>query len=180
MPEISKQFTVAASAEAVWEVLGPGFARIGDWATAVPASTALPGPAPPANVAGVAGLTGVPAAGRACATGVRLVPAVTEILTAYDATVRTLTYQAAGLPGFVATARNTWTVIALDAGTCRVSLDAQFDTRGLLGAIARRLLLVQVGRTSRHLAEDLRHYAEHGTPSPRKQHQLARLRQSAP
>jgi hypothetical protein len=54
-----------------------------------------------------------------------------------------LTYQAAGMPGFVTTARNTWTVIALDAGTCRVSLAAQFDTRGLLGAIARRLLLVQ-------------------------------------
>ena len=84
------------------------------------------------------------------------------------------------MPGFVTLARNTWTVIALDEGTCCVSLDARFDTRGLSGVIARRLLLVQVGRTSHHLAEDLRHYAEHGTPSPRKQHQLARLRQSAP
>jgi hypothetical protein len=180
MPKISKQITVAAPAEAVWEVLGPGFARIGDWATAVPASTALASPTPPANVASVAGLIEVPVAGRVCTTGVRLVPEVTEILTAYDATVRTLTYQAAGMPSFVTTARNTWTVIALDAGTCRVRLDAQLDTRGLFGAIARRLLLVQVGRTSRHLAEDLRHHVEHGTPSPRKQHQLARLRQSTP
>jgi hypothetical protein len=32
---------------------------------------------------------------------------------------------------------------------------------------------VQVGRTSRHLADDLRYFVEHGAPSPRKQRQLA-------
>jgi hypothetical protein len=65
-------------------------------------------------------------------------------------------------------------VLPVDGRRCRVRLDARFDTRGLLGALARRILLFQVGRTSRHLAEDLRHYVEHGTPSPRKRRQLAR------
>jgi hypothetical protein len=39
-----------------------------------------------------------------------------------------------------------------------------------------QVLLLQVGRTNRHLADDLRHYVEHGTPSPRKQDQLRRNR----
>jgi hypothetical protein len=169
VPKISKQLVIAAPADAVWQVLGPGFARIGEWATAIPTSAAL-------RVG--TGLVDAPVAGRVCATGLRMVPEVTEILTAYDAANRTLTYAASGLPAFVTTARNTWTVTALDRRRCRVSLDAQFDTRGVLGAVARWLLMVQVGRTSRHLADDLRHYVEHGTPSPRKQRQQRSLRKN--
>jgi len=98
------------------------------------------------------------------------------MIVCYDDAARTLTYRASGLPAFVATARNTWTVTPLDGRRAEVTLHAQFDTRGLLGALARWAVLVQVGRTSRHLAEDLRHYLEHGEPSPRKRRQLRRAR----
>src|SRR3954470_12814116 len=150
MPELSTEFDVAAPADAVWEVVGRRFDRIGEWATAVRTSTAVP-------------------AGRVCTTGVRLVPRVTETLVAYDETNRTLTYEASGMPAFVTLARNTWTVMALDDRRCRVTLKARFDTRGLLGLLGRWVILAQVGRTSRYLAEDLRHYVETGRPSPRKQ-----------
>src|SRR5689334_14738139 len=170
MPRISKELVIAAPADAVWQVLGPGFARIGDWSTAIPASSALPvagdvpsGPAdgPRLTLAGVAaGLDDAPVGGRICATGLQMVPVVTETLVAYDEISRRLTYEASGMPAFVTAARNTWTVIALGKQQCRVVLDAQFDTRGLLGMLARRLLLLQVGRTSRYLADDLRHYVE--------------------
>lgn len=162
MPKLSRQIVVTAPAQAVWEIIGPGFDRIGDWATAVPSSTAVTGSGP----------AGAPVTGRVCATGIRLVPQVTETLLDYDDARRTLTYAASGMPGFVTTARNIWTVTPLDERRCRVTLDAQFDTRGLLGTLARWLLLLQVGRTSRYLADDLRHYVEHGRPSPRKQRQL--------
>lgn len=174
---MSKELVVAAPAEAVWQVLGPGFARIGEWATAIPASTALTAVAGSAHRGGgvLAGLVDAPVAGRVCATGLRMVAQVTETLIAYDGTNMSLTYEASGMPAFVTTARNTWTVTALGGDRCTVTLDARFDTRGVLGALAQRLLLVQVGRTSRHLADDLRHFVEHGTPSPRKQRQVARL-----
>ena len=159
MPRISKELVVAAPADAVWQVLGPGFVRIGEWATAIPASSALPA---------VTGLVDAPVAGRVCATGLRMVPEVTETLIAYDEANRSLTYEASGMPAFVTTARNTWTVLPISGQRCLVRLDAQFDTRGVIGALARWLLLYQVGRTSRHLADDLRHYVEHGVPSPRK------------
>jgi hypothetical protein len=162
MPKLSKQIVVTAPAQAVWEIIGPGFDRIGDWATAVPSSTAVTGSGP----------AGAPVTGRVCTTGIRLAPQVTETLLDYDDAGRTLTYAASGMPGFVSTARNTWTVTPLDDHRCRVILDAQFDTRGFVGALARWLLLLRVGRTSRYLADDLRHYVEHGTLSPRKQRQL--------
>ena len=117
-----------------------------------------------------------PVAGRICRAGVRLLPPVTELLVAYDDATRTLTYQASGLPAFVTIAENTWTVTPIDQHRTRVSMHARFDTRGLLGLLGRWVILAQVRRTGRHLAEDLRHFVEHGTPSPRKQRQLRRRR----
>lgn len=106
---------------------------------------------------------------------------VTETVVAYDDPNRSLTYQAQGMPSFVTTARNTWIVTPLDNNRCIVTLDAQFDTRDIIGAPARWVTLIQLGRTSRHLGGDLRHFVEEGTPSPRKQRQLQRVgRQNRP
>jgi hypothetical protein len=184
MPELFTDFIVAAPADRVWDVIGRHFDRIGDWATAIPSSTALPrghtavGSGPPDGAAAL----GAPVAGRVCHTGIRLVPQVTETLTAYDDTDRTLTYQAtAGMPAFVTLARNTWTVTPFDARRTRVSLSARFHTRGLLGLLGRWAILARTHRTSRHLADDLRHYVETGQPSPRKLRQLRRAaRATAP
>ena len=83
-------------------------------------------------------------------------------------------YEASGLPTFIVTARNTWSVSPTGERTCRVTLSAHFETRGMLGLLGRWAILAQVRYTSRHLEADLRHFIKHGTPSPRKQRQLSR------
>jgi hypothetical protein len=186
MTELCTDLIVAAPADHVWEVIGPGFDRIGDWATAIPTSTAITNPPTARSAADAATCDGprlpvavaidAPVVGRVCRTGIRLVPEVAETLIAYDDAGRTLTYQASGMPAFVALARNTWTVTPIDAHRCRVSLRARFDTRGVLGLLGRWVILAQTRRTSWHLADDLRHYAETGTPSPHKQRQQRRTR----
>ena len=152
------------------EVLGPGFARIGEWASVIPASTAVPAPG------GSAGAVSAPVGGRVCATGIRLLPRVTEELTGYDQARRTLTYQAQDLPAFVTLARNTWTVIPVGESRCRVTLEAQFQGRGALGALMGWAAVLQARRNARRVEADLGHYLRHGTPSPRKQRQLSRAR----
>ena len=185
MPELTTEFVVAAPADSVWEVIGRRFDRIGEWATAIPASAALLPPAGTATARAVTRLPvgqiigGAPVAGRVCTTGVRLAPRVTETLVAYDEANRTLTYEGSGLPAFVTTARNTWTVTTLDERRSRVTLRARFVTRGLFGHLGRWAILAQVGRTGRYLADDLRHYVETGCPSPRKQRQLRRAARRA-
>lgn len=72
------------------------------------------------------------------------------------------------MPAFVTAARNTWTVTALTATRCRVDIAAEFATRGLLGRLARPVILARVLRDGRHLLDDLKHYVETGTPSPRQ------------
>lgn len=166
MSTLSAQITVEAAADAVWEVIGRRFDRIGEWATAIPASVALESSAlAPA----------APVAGRVCTTGVPFVARVTEALVAYDDAGRTLTYEATGLPRFVTAARSTWTVTALSPEWSRVTLEARFETRGTIGRLA---MAIQIRLAGRRLAEDLRHYVEHGIPSPRKRRQLGRRRES--
>jgi hypothetical protein len=51
---------------------------------------------------------------------------------------------------------------------CRVRYDAELSSQGLIGLIARRLMLARVTRDGRHLLTDHQHYAETGRPSLRK------------
>jgi len=86
-----------------------------------------------------------------------MLPQVTQLLVAYDLARRTLTYQASGLPAFVTLARNTWTVIPDGERACLVTLDAQFQARGVPGLLARWMVAVQSRRNARLLRADLRH-----------------------
>ena len=184
MRQLSADLTIDAPADQVWEVIGPGFARMGEWASVILASTATPGPAGPAcpgpACAGPAGSDGAPVTGRVCATGVRLVPRVTETLIAYDQARRTLSYQAQDLPALVTLARNIWTVVPFGEHRCRVALQAQFQARGALGVLAGWAVSVQTRRNARLLEADLSHYIRHGTPSPRKHRQLRKAARRSP
>jgi hypothetical protein len=61
MSLFSRQITIHAPADEVWEVVGRQFDRVGEWATVIPASA--PDPA-------AAGLVDAPVPGRVCQTGI--------------------------------------------------------------------------------------------------------------
>ena len=69
-------------------------------------------------------------------------------------------------------ARNQWSVEAVGAGRSRVSLHATVETRGLAGRLWYLLLRVRLARAGPRFLRDLRHYVEHGRPSPSKQRRL--------
>ena len=171
----SGHIIINAPAEAVWDIIGRQFDRIGEWATAISASAAVPQDLP-----GKPTVTAAPVAGRVCDTGIRMLPQATEMIIAYSDSDRTLTYQATGMPAYVGVARNHWTITAVDQQRTRAAFGAVVAPRGILGRLLAGWLLVQIGRTGRHLLEDLKHYAEHGVPSPRKQTQLDRAGRDRP
>jgi hypothetical protein len=115
-----------------------------------------------------------------CDTGIRMLPHATEMIIAYSDSDRTLTYQATGMPAYVGVARNRWTITAVDQQRTQAAFEAVFAPRGILGRLLAAWLLVQIGRTGRYLLGDLKHYAEHGVPSPRKQAQLDRAGRDRP
>jgi Polyketide cyclase / dehydrase and lipid transport len=134
MPQQSTHLSIDAPADLVWQVIGPGFAHIGEWATGVLAFMPVPA-VPESGVAATPAVGSAPVAGRTCATGIRLVPQITETLVAFDESSRTLTYEAGGLQVFITTARSTWTVIPAGESSCRVTVSAHLQTRGMLGLL---------------------------------------------
>jgi Polyketide cyclase / dehydrase and lipid transport len=163
MTTLHAEVIIDAPAAAVWEVVAHQFDRIGEWATAIVSSAPTPGPSPIARA---------PVAGRACRTGIALVPQVTERIVAYDEANHTLTYQAVDTPSFLGTARNQWRVTTLDESRTRVSLDATVQVHGILGRLMYLVLGLQIARTRPQFLHDLKHFVEHGRPSPRKQRQF--------
>jgi hypothetical protein len=164
--QITRQAVVNASAEDVWRVVAREFHRIDSWASAVPASHEAAKAAAPA---------GCPVGGRTCQTNMGRFPEVEERIVSYDEQGRTLTYEPVrGMPGFVASARTTWQVVAIDDRRSQVSFTATVTTRGLAGPLMALAMRVQMHRAGAHGLDDLRHYVEHKKPSPRKQRQLER------
>jgi hypothetical protein len=154
--KLSGEVTIEASADRVWEILGHEFANIGDWAT--PSDDSRPTEALP---------------GRVCQTGMRAFPTVTEHIVVSDENNRMLTYEATGLPAFIGEARNTWRVTPLGPQRARARFDGVLETRALAGRLIALPLRIRMRRETRAVLGDLKHYAEHGTPSRRKQRRLA-------
>lgn len=167
---VSSETIIDASADRVWEIVAHQFARIGEWATAIPASR--PSPQAP-------GVPEAPVAGRVCATGLPIVRSVEETIVGYDEANRSLTYTGGGLPRFVSDARNRWTVIAVDDRRARVRVEATIEMRGIIGIVVAVPFRFWAARVGSKTLDDLKHYVEQGRPSTRKERQLAGSRASS-
>ena len=162
---ITSTRTIAAPAAAVWQVLGRQFADVSVWASEVPASAPVHGARENAPGGPTAG---APCDGRVCTVATPGFDEVREDLLAYDDDARSLTYRAAaGMPGFVTEARNTWAVRDLGGGRSEARMTAEVQVRP--GArVALPALAVLLRRLGRHTLADLDHYVVSGRPSPRK------------
>jgi Polyketide cyclase / dehydrase and lipid transport len=129
----SSHIIINAPAEAVWDIIGRQFDRIGEWATAIPASAAVP-----PDVPGQPTVTAAPVAGRVCDTGIHMLPHATEMIIAYSDSDRTLTHQATGMPAYVGVARNRWAITAVDQQRTQAAFEAVFAPRGIATAQEQR------------------------------------------
>ena len=105
---------------------------------------------------------------------------MSERIVAYNDIERTLIYAATGLLRFVGEARNCWHVRAAGPNQAHARFDGVLETVGLAGRLAAVPLRLRMRWETRRLLEDLKHYAEHGTPSPSKQRRVARRRPVPP
>lgn len=157
--DIQLHLDIDAGASQVWEVLGHRFMSVGEWAAPISHSCAI-GDSPPA-----------PGVERECHTvgmGPVAPGTVRERLTAFDAKLRTLSYEAAGgMPSFIAGAVNRWSVDESGPHRSQVRMHATFTVRGPI-RLFTPLIRWQMRREARLVLLDLKHYVEHGTPHPRK------------
>lgn len=156
--KIQRQFTVNASADRVWEILGPQYDNVAEWVSSVHVSHGH-------NTSAL--LQNAPCSGRVCETD--LGP-FKETITHYDEHKRHVAYTAQGekMPFFVKHLSNSWTVTPLTDNTAKVDMCMKADLLPVFNIVMGPVMRLQMGGILENATEELQYFAETGTPHPRK------------
>ena len=156
--QIKKQFTVNASADRLWEIMGSQFADVSYWASGIYASRSRN-----------SGMTpqGASCSGRVCET---TMGTFKEQILKYDEQSKTLSYDAKGekMPFFVKQLENTWTFTPLIGGKCQVNMCMEASLLPVFNLIMGPIMRMQMGGVVNQVIEELSYFAENGSPHPRK------------
>jgi hypothetical protein len=147
--QLNGNITINASSKKVWRVLVHDFSNIGQWASAIPTSKAVPDlPVP----------EGAEVGGRVCSTAVPGFSDIQESLMSYEEQTMSFAYQATeGRPWFLKHAVNHWVVRALGPDTSLVETRAETDVSLFPGFFLAPLFRLQMGRIGVQTLEELKY-----------------------
>jgi hypothetical protein len=155
--DLRADIVIDAPAAAAWAVLGERFGQIGDWATPITNSY-------------VDGELTVGAV-RTCqfsGFGPFKPGAIQERLVEFDPGAMTLAYESVeGIPSFVKSARNRWTIEPRSAASCLVRTHATLELQGPL-RLLQFVVAHRLQADGARVLDELRYQVEHGRPHPRK------------
>ncbi|MBV7337438.1 SRPBCC family protein [Chloroflexi bacterium TSY] len=148
--EITRQVTVNASAEKVWNILGTDFNNISEWASFVIDSKAIPD-MPPGS-------------GRVCQ--VRGAGEVKETIYKYDEDGRTLAFILEGkkIPFFMQKIDNTWSVTPIGDNRSELQVNVDLAVMPVFKQLMSGLLRKQMGKTADDILGELKFFAENDRP----------------
>tara|TARA_B110000211_G_C14056203_1_gene543489 strand:+ start:1518 stop:1997 length:480 start_codon:yes stop_codon:yes gene_type:complete len=153
--KFSKEITINASAEKVWNIIGLNFADVGKWDGAVSKSIINK----QATI-----VNGSPYGGRICETSFGK---ISEKFTAYDEAGMTFSFQGDIKSPIFSNVISTNTVVTIDENTTKVIATPNVDLK-TLGFIMYPLIKAGLGSAVQKGLNDLKHYAENDKLSPRK------------
>lgn len=153
--KFSKQISINASAEKVWNIAGRDFANIGKWATAVSSSVVNDK---------LASVNGSKVGGRLCETGFGT---ASEEFTAYDDDKKSYSFKGVFDSKMFNDVTSSMKVTAIDVNTAKVEITPALKLT-LLGTIMYPMIRMQISKVTDEVLEDLKYYVENGKPSPKK------------
>lgn len=158
---IKKEILVNSSIEETWDVLGNQFGEAYQWASGLNHS----------NGYGKPQLEGASCSVRDCDTSQGKIK---EVLRTFDPKRYVIEYEVVeGFPFFVDTAINKWRLTKNGSST-KVDIDFNLKTKGIMGAIMKPMMKMQMNKLIGFVLEDFKHFVETGQPSPRKAKELAK------
>ena len=155
---IVKTARINAPIERAWKIMGPNYARAGDWASSVYASG--PRPEKPS-------IKGAPVYGRVCETSIG--PA-TEALLEYDPENYKIVYDAHAekMPGFVKGLKNSWQLTPDGPYGTNVHMTFEMNIAAPFNVLMGWMMRLQMGGLLGNAVEEFKHFVETGKPHPRK------------
>lgn len=155
--DIKKDIHINASKSLVWGISYDKFSEVDKWLTAVPVSTGS-NPKQENDIS----------CERQCTPNVKGFSKTKEVLEYVNADKGVLRYRVIkGLPGFVKSATNEWTLTETTNGTS-LHMNMQMELKGVLGFLMGGIMKRQMPNVLQEALEDLKHFSEHGEPHPRK------------
>lgn len=166
---VTTRIPIDAEAHEVWQIIGPGFGRVSDWATTVAESTLV----------GEGQHDAAPFTGRACTIAEAGFDRLTEEILTYEPSSFRLSYRASsGMPSIVDEAVNTWSIARDGRQGSVFTMDAEVDVsrraRFLGPAVG-----IYLGMFARRTSKDLKVYAETGDVSTAKRMRRSRRNPTA-
>ena len=164
--KMSKPVTINVSADALWEIIGPGFADAGKWSTAVDHSAGH----------GNGKFEGATCDTRSCDLSAKGFDSINERITEYDISNRTLAFDVIeGMPGFVTYMNNRTVVTELGEGKSKAELQITMHMKPFMGLLLGGMLKKNLNNLLDSALDDLKVFAETGKPSARKQSRMKKL-----
>lgn len=144
---------IRVPADALWSIVGPGFADVADWTSSVQRSVSIGSPQ----------LQGAPCTERACHVNISGYDKISERLTHYDEANRQLAYEVTdGVPGFVRMARNQWTIRAAGDGCSVAEMTCTLRLTPVMGMLVGPLMKSKVKSNLVQVFRELKTFAETG------------------
>lgn len=151
----SKDITINAPADKVWDILGHKFTEVGQWSRSISHSV-INIDAPKVNNS--------PVGGRFCTTNIGK---ISEEFTAYDEEKMTFSFKGVITSKVFSNVINTSTVTAIDESTSKVTVTPQVDLK-ILGLLMYPMIKMNLSKIIKEVLIDLKYFAENDKPSPEK------------
>ena len=153
--KFSKDITINAPAEKVWDILGHQFTDVGKWSRLVSQSV-INNDAPKVNNS--------PVGGRLCETSIGK---ISEEFTAYDEEGMTFSFKGVITSKVFSNVISTNAVTAIDENTSKITVTPNIDLK-VIGMIMYPLIKMNLGKLIKQGLIDLKYFAENDKPSPEK------------
>ena len=164
--KMSKPVAINVSADALWEIIGPGFADAGKWSTAVDHSAGH----------GEGKFDGAICDTRSCDLSAKGFESVNEQITEYDLSNRTMAFDVIeGMPGFVTYMNNRTVITDHGEGQSKAELRITMHMKPFTGWLLGGMLKKNLNNLLDSALDDLKVFAETGKPSARKQSRMKKL-----
>lgn len=156
--QVERSIEINATRDAVWEVIGPGFADAYKWASAVDHST-------PSK--GTHEFPSAPNTGRTCTTSIGN---VRENVLTYDEDSKQISYEAFsdGMPGFVKRLVASWRFSKGGSNAVRVHMKLTVEIAPPFNILMGPMMKLKMGGILSDTMKDLKHFVETGKQSPLK------------
>lgn len=154
---IEQEVIINGSMDKAWKVLGPAYAEIQRWASAIKHSEAL----------NTESLNGSLCTLRKCT--VKGLGTVQERLVEYSEQKHRIRYEVVeGMPGMVKYVAGTWVLSNEGDGKIKLKVAVEFETGGFFGGLMRGVIRKKMTNLYRKTAEEFKYFVETGTPINKK------------